>query len=73
MKLKKKELLKLYLDNEKKQQRELHEIYNLDKVFHRKNEQLIEDNRDNDTKQLIKYSKINRFIFRLINKIKNIF
>lgn len=72
MKMKRKELIKLYSENDKRKEEELRERYNPDNLFKRKG-QIVEDNKINqEYTQLIEYKEQNIFK-KILSKIMKLF
>ncbi len=67
---KRKELLKLYSENDKKLQKELREKHNPDDIFKNKKEEVISETA-NSNNQLIEHKE--NFFTKFINKIKSLF
>lgn len=67
----KQELLKLYLDNDKRKESELREKYNLENIFNNKIERKKEKNLDVENKNLIEY-KEESILKKIFNKIINL-
>ena len=67
----KKQLIKLYAENEKKYQEEIREKYNPDNIFKKEKDKNLEENIIENEVALVEY-KESRFS-KLINKIKSIF
>ena len=65
----KKDLQKKFYENEQKLQEELREKYNLDNIFNKKQENIIET--ENIQTQLIEYKE--SFFIKFINKVKSFF
>lgn len=66
---KRKDMLKMYAENDKKKEKELREIYNTDNIFKKQKNVIKEDNIKQENTELIVYKGQNK-IMRLLNKIK---
>lgn len=66
---KRKDMLKMYAENDKKKEKELREIYNTDNLFKKQKNVIKEDNIKQENTELIVYKGQNK-IMRLLNKIK---